>query len=308
MQTQSNTPMLPPSKRSHVYYIEKAILTLAGTTLAYRSNGDPSGRSINVPVSNTSMLILGEDVQLSQTCLRKLSDHGVMLCLCQSSGTDKHAFQIIEPQVDIVNDHLQHQWLRLVIDEDRALKAARCLLSRRLAFIAQHWETLPAAQDYGLFFEDIQPHLVSDIKSANRNNATLNDVRNASRRITSKIMTFVAPTYGFHPFRQHGGDNDLSHDFISIARLYGLGHAAVALHGFGIPYSLAVLEKKSGRCGLVSDFASIVFEGLLLPIALESAMLGLDKETLCANIRSASHQMRLTDFLLQSIREVCETC
>jgi hypothetical protein len=136
----------------------------------------------------------------------------------------------------------------------------------------------------------------------------MSDLRRAATNFSSHIYEFAAPIYGFHHLRQHGGENDLSRAYLDIARLYAFGYAAVALHAAGIPASLSILSRKSGRSGLAVDLSSVAFEGLFLPIALESAMLGIDEEDFSGKLRIAAQTLELPEFMNKIIRAICEAC
>jgi CRISPR-associated protein Cas1 len=298
--------LIAPTKRTQVVFLENASVEISSGSLVYRRSGNGEFSDYNIPYANTSLILIGNDVQISQESIRRLSDSGVMVCLCGHNGDSKNV-QFIEPQVEHRTDHYMKKWSSIFIDDSRSMTTAKRLLKERVQFTKAMWEVLPQAADYGLYSEEIKPEISVLMKIVNDKLTTESGtLLKAKNQFEKSVYGVAAPLYGFNEERRPGSSFDISNRYLDIANYVAYGYAAIALHGMAIPFSFSVIHGRTGRSGLVHDLAGLLIDSVCLPVALDSAASGRDEDEMCLAIRLAMQEHDVLDYLFKTVKTLCE--
>jgi CRISPR-associated protein Cas1 len=306
-------PMISPTQRTNISFLENVGVEISDGALIYKKSEDGSFSDYNIPYANTSMVLLGKGIVISRASLKRLSENGVMVCFCgddsESVAATTESFQVIEPQIAYRTRQYMHQWGSIISDPLRTSAAAKFLLKERISFTKKMWEILPEALDYGLYPEEIKPAITTLMKAINDTSTSASQgLFKASIIYERSVHNFAAPTYGFNIPRQPGSEFDISNRYLDVANYFAYGYASVALHGLAIPFSSSIFIGNSHRSGLIFDIASLIMDGICLPIALEAAMSGRDDEEMSKAMQRAMQEHNVLEYLFKTIKSLSDIC
>ena len=102
----------------------------------------------NIPIANTTTILLGTGTSLTQAAMRELAKAGVMIGFCGGGGTPLFAgmereleIAWMSPQSEYRPTEYLQNWVRFWFDDSLRLDAAKQLQLARLDRILAHWCT-----------------------------------------------------------------------------------------------------------------------------------------------------------------------
>lgn len=116
------------SKRANLYYLEHCRVLVKGGRVEYVT--DEGNRSLywNIPIANTTTVLLGAGTSITQAAMRELAKAGVMVGFCGGEGTPLYAGNEIEwlsPQSEYRPTECLQHWVRFWFDDGLRLEAAK---------------------------------------------------------------------------------------------------------------------------------------------------------------------------------------
>ena len=75
------------SKRANIYYLEHCRVLINGGRVEYVTESAKQSLYWNIPIANTTTLLLGTGTSITQASVRELAKAGVMLGFCGGGGT-----------------------------------------------------------------------------------------------------------------------------------------------------------------------------------------------------------------------------
>ena len=120
------------SKRANLYYLEHCRVLVNGGRVEYVTDEGKRSLYWNIPIANTTTLLLGTGTSITQAAVRELAKAGVMLGFCGGGGTplfsaSDRAFEVewLPAQSEYrPTEYLQH-WVRFWFDDGLRLAAAK---------------------------------------------------------------------------------------------------------------------------------------------------------------------------------------
>src|SRR4029453_8394098 len=110
----------------------------------------------NIPIANTTTVLLGTGTSITQAAVRELAKGGVMIGFCGGGGSPLFAGtdQALEvawmpPQSEYRPTEYLQSWVRFWFDEDLRLAAAKAFQQARLARLRQHWADSRTLKEQG---------------------------------------------------------------------------------------------------------------------------------------------------------------
>jgi CRISPR-associated protein Cas1 len=302
------------SKRANLYYLEHCRVLVNGGRVEYVTDEGKRSLYWNIPIANTTCVLLGTGTSVTQAAMRELAKAGVMVGFCGGGGTP--LFSGTERDTDIIwfapqseyrpTEYLQ-AWVRFWFDEGLRLEAAKTFQRVRLERIQTHWTTGRALKD-AEFALDVQSlnalltQATANIQSAADHTALLT----LEARLTKQLYKLAAQAtrYGDFVRGKRGQGTDAANQFLDHGNYLAYGLAATATWVLGLPHGLAVLHGKTRRGGLVFDVADLVKDALILPQAFISAARGdTDQAFRQACIESLTRSEAL-DAMIEQLEQV----
>ena len=304
------------SKRANIYYLEHCRVLVNGGRVEYVTEEGDKSLYWNIPIANTTSLLLGSGTSITQKAMRELSKAGVLVGFCGGGGTP--LFAANEVQVDVSwltpqseyrpTEYLQH-WVSFWFKDEKRLAAAKAFQVVRLAQIEKHWLS-PRMQREEVFTVN-REHLVALLNSTR---AALDscynnfDILTQEAKLTKALYKIAvnAVKYGEFTRSKRGTGTDIANRFLDHGNYLAYGLGATAAWVLGLPHGLAVLHGKTRRGGLVFDVADLVKDALVLPQAFIAAMAGEDEQEFRHRCTEGFNQAEALDVMIESLKEIAE--
>jgi CRISPR-associated protein Cas1 len=305
------------SKRANIYYLEHCRLLVKGGRVEYVTDEGKRSLYWNIPIANTTTVLLGTGTSVTQAAMRELAKAGVLVGFCGGGGTP--LFSANEVDVEVAwfspqseyrpTEYLQY-WVRFWFDDAKRLEAAKAFQRVRLERIGHAWLNSRGLRDAG-FAVDVSElrRVLADslavIEQAPDNTFLLTE----EARLSKRLFALAARTSGYGEFirAKNGSGSDPANRFLDHGNYLAYGLAATATWVLGIPHGLAVLHGKTRRGGLVFDVADLVKDATILPQAFVSAVRGdEEQEFRQACIENLTRGESL-DFMIDTLKSVAES-
>jgi CRISPR-associated protein Cas1 len=305
------------SKRANLYYLEYCRVLCNGGRVEFVTDEGKRSLYWNIPIANTTTVLLGNGTSVTQAAMRELAKAGVLVGFCGGGGTP--LFSANEMDVEVAwfspqseyrpTEYLQH-WVRFWFDDALRLQAAKALQTMRLARIRQHWVHSRYLREAGFL---IDPAVLGTALDAAQHSvdtaADTSHLLAAEAHLTKLLYKMAVRAVGYGEFTRgkRGSGTDPANRFLDHGNYLAYGLAASATWVLGLPHGLAVLHGKTRRGGLVFDVADLVKDAHILPQAFVSAMRGDDE---AAFRRSCIEQLTHTealDFMIDQIKDIAIT-
>lgn len=302
------------SKRANIYYLEHCRVLVNGGRVEYVTDEGKRSLYWNIPIANTTTILLGTGTSVTQAAMRELAKAGVLVGFCGGGGTPLFSANEIDievawftPQSEYrPTEYLQH-WVRFWFDDELRLAAAKEFQQLRLVRVSQSWLSLnrsknnPCPVDIGQLEQRLKQSALG-IEAASDPMELLAE----EGRLTKQLYRLVAEAtrHGDFVRSQRGDSVDTANQFLDHGNYLAYGLAATATWVLGLPHGLAVLHGKTRRGGLVFDVADLVKDAVILPQAFISTMRGdTEQEFRQACIENLSSSDSL-DFMIDTLKAV----
>ena len=304
------------SKRANIYYLQHCRVLVKGGRVEYVTDDGKQSLYWNIPIANTTTVLLGTGTSVTQAAMRELARAGVLVGFCGSGATP--LFSANEVDIDIAwfspqseyrpTEYLQ-RWVSFWFDGDKRLEAAKAFQRLRLDYLEKQWLGSRAFDKAGFTLDPstLQQHL-ADSRSRIDRAHNHDDLLTEEARLTKRLFKLAATATGYGDFTRakRGSGTDPANRFLDYGNYLAYGLGATATWVLGLPHGLAVLHGKTRRGGLVFDVADLVKDGLILPQAFLSAMRGDDEQAFRqACIESLTRQEAL-DFMIDSLKSIAQ--
>lgn len=305
------------SKRANLYYLEHCRVLVNGGRVEYVTEAAKESLYWNIPLANTTTVLLGTGTSITQAAVRELAKAGVMLGFCGGGGTP--LFAGTEQCLEVAwlpgqseyrpTEYLQ-QWVRFWFHDELRLAAARSFQLARLERLRSHWARSKTLRDHG--FEAPLDELNVLTAASQRAIAQAKDVTallTEEGRLTKQLYRLAsnAARYGEFTRAKRGESQDTANQFLDHGNYLAYGLAATAAWVLGLPHALAVLHGKTRRGGLVFDIADLVKDAVILPQAFVSAAKGHSEQEFRQACIEVLTRTEALDFMIDTVKLTAAT-
>lgn len=302
------------SKRANIYYLEHCRVLVNGGRVEYVTDEGKRSLYWNIPIANTTTVLLGTGTSVTQAAMRELAKAGVMVGFCGGGGTPLYASNEMDievawfsPQSEYRPTEYVQNWVRFWFDDSLRLEAAKEFQRIRTERIRQSWTKLSQLKDNPCRVDVVElnrllTQSLQGIESATNQMELLTE----EGRLTKQLYRLAtqATQYGEFVRSQRGNSIDSANQFLDHGNYLAYGLAATATWVLGLPHGLAVLHGKTRRGGLVFDVADLVKDAVILPQSFISAMRGdSEQEFRQACIENFTSSESL-DFMIDTLKAV----
>lgn len=304
------------SKRANLYYLQHCRVLVKGGRVEYVTDEGRESKYWNIPIANTTSILLGTGTSITQAAMRELSKAGVLVGFCGGGGTP--LFSATEVDVDVAwltpqseyrpTEYLQ-QWVRFWFDDSLRLEAAKAFQRSRLATIRRLWTEDRALKDAGfnLDAQRLEKALEQQFGPIDQAHDT-GELLTFEARLTRTLFKLAAQSVSYGEFTRakRGGGTDPANRFLDHGNYLAYGLAATACWVLGVPHGLAVLHGKTRRGGLVFDVADLIKDGVILPQAFISAVRGDEEQEFRQACIERLTQVEALDGMIDTIKRVAD--
>lgn len=302
------------SKRANLYYLEHCRVLVNGGRVEYLTEEGKRSLYWNVPIANTTTVLLGTGTSVTQAAMREMAKAGVLVGFCGGGGTP--LFSAHEVDVEVVwfspqseyrpTAYLQH-WVRFWFDDALRLVAAKALQTERLKYLATHWAERARVQEL-MFAVDMADFtaLVEHTLAAVAAAPNLTHLLTIEGRLTKQLYRLAAQATRAGEFTRsaRGESRDPANAFLDHGNYLAYGLGATATWVLGLPHALAVLHGKTRRGGLVFDAADLVKDAIVLPQAFVSAARGDNEQEFRQACIEHLTRKEALDFMIDTLKAI----
>lgn len=302
------------SKRANIYYLEHCRVLVNGGRVEYVTDEGKRSLYWNIPIANTTTVLLGTGTSITQAAMRELAKAGVLVGFCGGGGTPLFSANEVDVEVAWLTpqseyrptEYLQH-WVHFWFDDDARLAAAKSFQIARLQRIGEHWNNSRVLRDAGFLVDTAR---LDGLLTASR--AAVADARDNTFLLTEEArlskalfkLAAQAVKYGDFIRAKRGSGTDPANRFLDHGNYLAYGLGATATWVLGIPHGLAVLHGKTRRGGLVFDVADLVKDAVILPQAFVSAVRGDEEQDFRRACIEGLTRTESLDFMIDTIKQV----
>ena len=305
------------SKRANLYYLEHCRVLVKGGRVEYVTERGKQSLYWNIPIANTTTVLLGTGTSVTQAAVRELAKAGVMLGFCGGGGTP--LFAGTEQCLEVAwlpgqseyrpTEYLQ-QWVRFWFHDDLRLAAARSFQVARLDRLSMHWAGSKSLKDQGFKAPlDELNTLIRTSKAAIGSARDVTALLAEEGRLTKQLYRLAsqAAQYGEFTRAKRGESHDAANQFLDHGNYLAYGLGATAAWVLGVPHSLAVLHGKTRRGGLVFDIADLIKDAVILPQAFLSAAKGHSEQEFRQACIETLTRTEALDFMIDTVKLTAAT-
>lgn len=301
------------SKRANIYYLQHCRLLVNGGRVEYVTDQGKQSLYWNIPIANTTTVLLGTGTSITQAAMRELAKAGVLVGFCGGGGTPLFSANEVDievawfaPQSEYRPTEYLQAWVRFWFDDNLRLSAAKAFQHSRAARIREQWQHR-ALRDAGF---NVNAQRLDDLLQQTDKRIDLvpdnTNLLTEEARLTKALFKLAVDTVGYGDFTRakRASGTDPANRFLDHGNYLAYGLGATATWVLGLPHGLAILHGKTRRGGLVFDVADLVKDASILPQAFISAMRGDDEQTFRRGCIEALTRSESLDFMIDTLKAV----
>lgn len=307
-----------PSKRAHLYVLERCRIVLRDGRVEYISDEGREPRGFNIPIANTCFLLIGPGSSITTEAVRALKSEGVCIGFSGSGGTPLLAAEdpfpdLLLPADEYRDPRFLQKWISIWSDPARRLAGAKLFMAARLDQIESKWGNLDL--DFSMPACPDQAAMEKWRRSFERAKSTeeLLGIEGALAKSLYAILAQTTQTSNFVRAPKTSDDIRDPNRLLDHGNYLAYGLGSVCLWILGIPASLSLVHGKTRRGGLVFDVADIIKDAVIMPTAFAYAARARSGEALSeVDFRSACitffDDTKSLEVLLNNVIKVAEEC
>ena len=285
MEPLGNLKSILHSKRANIYFLEKCRVLQKSGRVLYLTEAETEKQYWNIPIANTTCILLGNGTSITQAAVRMLASAGVLIGFSGGGGTPLLAANEIEwlsPQSEYRPTEYIQGWMSFWFDSDKRLDAAKYFQQSRLDFLYRSWSKDRNLKEEGFGVDDADTQgLFKDFSKRIDSCGNVTQLLLTEANLTKRLYKMAVNLTEHSGFVRNHHAVDTANAFLNHGNYLAYGLAATTLWVLGIPHGFAVMHGKTRRGALVFDVADLVKDALVLPWAF-----------ICAKERATEQEFR----------------
>ncbi|WP_333905062.1 type I-F CRISPR-associated endonuclease Cas1f [Delftia acidovorans] len=301
------------SKRANIYYLEHCRVLVNGGRVEYVTDAGKRSLYWNIPIANTTSILLGTGTSITQAAMRELAKAGVLVGFCGGGGTPLFSANEVDVEVAWLTPQSEYRpteylqaWVQFWFDDELRLHAAKQLQALRLQRLQQEWGARALRESgFAVDMERLKA-LVQQFAALMANAPDVMTLLTDEARLTKALFKLAVDAVGYGEFTRakRGTGTDAANRYLDHGNYLAYGLGATATWVLGLPHGLAVLHGKTRRGGLVFDAADLVKDAAILPQAFLSAMRGDDEQQFRRQCIEALTRSESLDFIIDTLKRI----
>lgn len=296
------------SKRANIFYLEKCRVMQKDGRVLYLTEEQTEKQYWNIPIANTTCLLLGTGTSITQAAVRMLASAGVLIGFSGSGGTPLIAANEVEwlsPQSEYRPTEYIQNWLSFWFDDTKRLKAAKRIQQLRLEYMHRVWskDTDLKGEGFTMSDTDLQT-AIEKFSSQIAHSNSVTKLLTIEAQLTKSLYSIAANRTKISDFVRNRENVDDANKFLNHGNYLAYGLAACTLWVLGIPHGFAVLHGKTRRGALVFDIADLIKDTLILPWAFICAKEGATEQEFRQQCLQNFTKHKSLDFMFDSVKQI----
>ncbi|NOQ17246.1 MAG: type I-F CRISPR-associated endonuclease Cas1, partial [Methyloprofundus sp.] len=295
------------SKRANIFYLDKCRVMQKDGRVLYLTEADTEKQYWNIPIANTTVILLGTGTSITQAAVRMLASAGVLIGFSGGGGTPLIAANEIEwlsPQSEYRPTEYVQGWMSFWFEPEKRLQVAKQFQQQRIRYMQKIWGKDRDLKNEGFSIDD------ADIQQALANfSAKIEPCPDVTKLLLieaqfTKTLDRIAARHTKKKdfVRQHDSIDD-ANAFLNHGNYLAYGLAATTLWVLGIPHGFAVMHGKTRRGALVFDVADLIKDTLILPWAFICAKEQATEQEFRQQCLQNFTQHKALDFMFEVVKE-----
>ncbi|MEM6160401.1 type I-F CRISPR-associated endonuclease Cas1f [Erwinia sp. P6884] len=300
------------SKRSNIYYLQYCRVLVNGGRVEYVTDEGKRSLYWNIPIANTTVIMLGTGTSVTQAAMREFARAGVLVGFCGGNGTPLYAANEVETAVSWLTSQSEYRpteylqnWVSFWFAEEKRVAAAVAFQRIRIEQIKKHWlNERMARQEKFVIQQSVLESLLVRFEKSLITCTSVQHLLTQEAVLTKALYKLAAEAtkYGEFTRTKRGGGTDIANRFLDHGNYLAYGLAATACWVTGLPHGLAVLHGKTRCGGLVFDVADMIKDALILPQAFLSAMAGEDEQEFRQRCIAGLQKAEALDLMIETLQ------
>ena len=293
------------SKRANIYYLEMCRVLQKDGRVLYLSENSKEYQYWNIPIANTTCLLLGTGTSITQPAMRMLAQAGVLVGFVGGGGTPLLMANEIEwftPQSEYRPTEYIQGWMKFWFDEDKRLETAKRFQIARIKFIQKVWAKDRELRFEGFKVEELQKEFISKINAINEA-YSVGKLLQLEADLTKKLYKYAAKKTNQLGFLREHAKAENANGFLDHGNYLAYGFGATTLWVLGIPHGFAVMHGKTRRGALVFDVADLVKDALILPWAFVCSKEKQSEKEFRVQCLQTFVQHKALDFMFDEVKK-----
>lgn len=296
------------SKRANIYYLEKCRVLQKDGRVLYLTEARKENQYWNIPIANTTCLLLGTGTSITQAAVRMLASAGVLIGFCGGGGTPllmANEVEWLTPQSEYRPTEYLQGWLGFWFDDRLRLKAAQSFQQARLDYLKKIWNKDRELKSQGFYVDDAEiEQALAGFERKISNARNTGELLQSEALLTKFLYKYAASKTGYGSFSRDREAEDHANAFLNHGNYLAYGLAATTLWVLGIPHGFAVMHGKTRRGALVFDVADLIKDTLILPWAFICAEEGATEQEFRQQCLQAFTDHKALDFMFDQVKQV----
>jgi CRISP-associated protein Cas1 len=294
------------SKRANIYYLEHCRVLQKDGRVLYLTEAKKENLYFNIPIANTTVILLGTGTSITQAAMRMLAQAGVLVGFCGGGGTPLFSGCEIEwmtSQSEYRPTEYVQGWLQFWFNDEERLKVAKSFQQIRIQYLKTVWQKDKELKAEG--FSDEDAFIAQALERYSfqiQESKKTGDLLMYEATLARQLYKSAANLTQHADFsRQHDG-SDLANQFLNHGNYLAYGLAATTLWVLGIPHGFAVMHGKTRRGALVFDVADLIKDAIVLPWAFVCAKEKMTEQEFRQHILQKFTEHKALDFMFDTVK------
>lgn len=294
------------SKRANIFYLEKCRILVKDGRVVYLAEEKNQNSYYNIPIANTTVILLGIGTSITQSAVRMLASAGVLIGFSGSGATPLIAASEVEwlcPQSEYRPTEYLQGWMSFWFDAEKRLKVAKEFQKERIKFLQNVWQKDRDLKNENFFLDDYEiSNALASFLNQIDSCAKVGDLLQKEALLTKQLYKYCAKITDIKDFVREREASDLANSFLNHGNYLAYGLAATTLWVLGIPHGFAVMHGKTRRGALVFDIADLIKDAIVLPWAFICAKEKASEQEFRAQILQKFTEAKALDFMFEQVK------
>jgi len=296
------------SKRANIYYLEKCRVMQKSGRVLYLTEEKKDKQYWNIPIANTTCLLLGTGTSITQAAMRMLASAGVLVGFSGGGATPLIAANEIEwlsPQSEYRPTEYVQGWMSWWFDDAQRLKVAKQFQQLRIEYLQRIWRSDKDLKAEGFHVDDADTErAIHAFASRIEQSVNVTELLLVEAQLTKTLYKIAANHTKQKGFVRQYDSVDDANAFLNHGNYLAYGLAATTLWVLGIPHGFAVFHGKTRRGALVFDVADLIKDTLILPWAFICAKEGATEQEFRQQCLQNFTKHKALDFMFDTVKEM----
>lgn len=307
MEQLSDLKAILHSKRANIYYLEKCRIMQKDGRVLYLTEAKEQNFYWNIPIANTTVILLGTGTSITQAAMRMLASAGVLVGFCGGGGSPLFSGSEIEwltPQSEYRPTDYVQAWLKFWFDEDKRLTVAKAFQEARVTYLKNTWEKDRDLKAENFFIDDsLISNALNGYTGQIQTAQKVGDLLQREALLTKQLYRYATKSTKLDNFAREREATDLANGFLNHGNYLAYGLAATTLWVLGIPHGFAVMHGKTRRGALVFDIADLIKDAIVLPWAFISAKEKATEQEFRQQCLQKFTEHKALDFMFEQVKQ-----